>query len=90
MRDAPAMINWTTLDAAAPDIAAAGRRLIFRTDVGEALLASVRDGEPPRIHPIYVAILDGRLYSFIIRSPKRTDYGLDNRLQTTSGRSHPC
>jgi hypothetical protein len=73
------MISWTTLADSAPEIAAAGLRLIYRTDVGEALLASVRDDEPPRIHPIYVAILDGRLYAFINRSPKRTDLERDGR-----------
>jgi hypothetical protein len=79
MRDALAMVTWSTFADAAPEMADAGRRLIYRTETGEALLASVRDDEPPRIHPIFVAILDGRLYAFILRSPKRVDLERDGR-----------
>jgi dipeptidyl aminopeptidase/acylaminoacyl peptidase len=73
------MVTWTTFSDAAPAMAAAGRSLIYRTETGEALLATVRDGEPPRIHPIYVAILDGRLVAFILRSAKRVDLESDGR-----------
>jgi hypothetical protein len=79
MRDAHAMVTWSAFADAAPALADAGRRLIYRTETGEALLASVRNDEPPRIHPIYVAILDGRLYAFILRSPKRADLAQDGR-----------
>jgi hypothetical protein len=73
-------MTWATFEAAAPDIAAAGRRLIHRTETGEVLLATVRGDDPPRIHPIYVAIVDGRLYAFIIRSgPKFLDLERDGR-----------
>jgi hypothetical protein len=73
------MVTWSAFADSAPALADAGRRLIYRTATGEALLASVRDDEPPRIHPIYVAILDGRLYAFILRSPKRADLAQDGR-----------
>ena len=73
------MVTWSAFTDAAPALADAGRRLIYRTETGEALLATVRDDEPPRIHPIYVAILDGRLYAFILRSPKRADLAGDGR-----------
>lgn len=73
------MVTWADFTAAAPDLAAEGRRLIYRGDVGEALLATVRDDEPPRIHPIWVAIIDDRLYAFITRSPKRRDLASDGR-----------
>jgi hypothetical protein len=72
-------VTWAEFSAAAPDVAAEGRRLFYRDDVGEALLATVRDDEPPRIHPIWVAILDDRLYAFIGRSPKRRDLATDGR-----------
>jgi hypothetical protein len=73
------MVTWGELSKAAPDIAAAGRRLMYRGDEGEALLATVRGDEPPRIHPINVGILDDRLYAFIGRSPKQRDLRLDGR-----------
>ena len=74
------MASWAEFEAAAPEMAAAGRRLIYRKTTGEALLATVRGGGLPRIHPIYVAILDGRLMSFVLRSPKATDLADDGRF----------
>jgi hypothetical protein len=73
------MVTWAQFATAAPEIAAEGRALIYRGEVGEALLATVRDGEPPRIHPIWVALIDDRLYSFITKSPKRRDLATDGR-----------
>ena len=75
------MASWADFAAAAPDIAAEGRRLILARGDGEALLATVRGDDLPRIHPVNVAIVDGRLYAFIIaRSPKRLDLELDGRF----------
>jgi hypothetical protein len=73
------MSTWAEFAAASPDIAAEGRRLFYRGETGEALLATVRGDEPPRIHPISVAIIDDRLYAFINRSPKRRDLATDGR-----------
>ena len=74
------MASWTEFAAAAPDIAAEGRRLILARGDGEALLATVRGDDLPRIHPVNVAIVDGHLYAFVIaRSPKRLDLELDGR-----------
>lgn len=73
------MITWSTFEEARPEMAAAGRDLFYRADVGKALLATVRDGEPPRVHPVYVAILDGHLYAFVHRSAMRADLATDGR-----------
>lgn len=74
------MRTWGEFEAAAPNLAAAGRRLIYSRGDGEALLATVRDAEEPRIHPINVGIIGGHLYAFIIaRSPKRVDLETDGR-----------
>jgi hypothetical protein len=74
------MVTWAEFADAAPEIAAEGRRLIYARGDGEALLATVRDDDLPRIHPINVAIIDDRLYAFVIgRSPKRLDLELDGR-----------
>jgi hypothetical protein len=76
-----ARVSWAELEAAAPDIAAAGRRLIHARGDGEALLATVRGDDLPRIHPVNVEIVEGRLYTFAIgRSPKRTDLEQDGRF----------
>ena len=73
-------MSWAAFEAAAPDLAAAAHRLIFRTGEGSVLLATVRGDDPPRIHPISVAIVDGRLFAFIILAgPKRRDLEEDGR-----------
>jgi len=74
------MVTWAEIAGAAPEIASEGRRLIYATGGGKALLATVRGDDLPRIHPITVAIVDERLYAFIItRSPKNLDLELDGR-----------
>jgi len=73
------MASWAQFADAAPSIADAGRRLFYRTETGEALLSTVRAGGLPRIHPIYLAIREGRLVAFILRSPKATDLADDGR-----------
>ena len=90
--DGPATrpMSWTDFAAAAPDIAAEGRRLILARGDGEAILATVRGDDLPRIHPVNVAIVDGRLYAFIIaRSPKRLDLELTVATRCTPTRTQP-
>jgi hypothetical protein len=72
--------SWADLEASAPDIAAAARRLLWIPGAGFGYLATVaRDGSP-RIHPVNVAIVDGRLVTFIVPSPKRGDLRRDGRF----------
>jgi hypothetical protein len=74
-------VTWSDLEAAAPNLATEGRRLIYARGDGEALLATVRGDDLPRIHPVNVAVVDGRLYVFVIaRSPKRGDLEADGRF----------
>jgi hypothetical protein len=73
------MATWAEFETSNPTLAAAGRRLLYRTETGEALLATVRGDDPPRIHPIWVGIVDGRLYAFILKSAKRIDLERDGR-----------
>ncbi len=72
-------MSWARFAASAPDLAADAHRLIFRTGEGSVLLATVRGDEVPRIHPISVAIVDGRLLAFILAGPKRVALETDGR-----------
>jgi dipeptidyl aminopeptidase/acylaminoacyl peptidase len=74
------LATWAEFSAAAPDLAAEGRRQLYRRGDGEAMLATVRDGEPPRLHPINVGIVGDRLYAFLLRSAKRLDLERDGRF----------
>ena len=74
------MATWAEFEAASPDLAEAGRRLIHARGDGEALLATIRDGDAPRIHPVNVGTADGHLYVFVIgSSAKRIDLETDGR-----------
>lgn len=74
------MVSWSEFAASAPDLARRGRELFERTGTGEALLASVRDDLPPRIHPIHVRVVEGRLLAFlIVGSGKVSDLAADGR-----------
>jgi Pyridoxamine 5'-phosphate oxidase len=75
------MVTWAEFEGAASTIASEGRRLIDASGDAKVLLATVRGDDLPRIHPITAAIVDGRLYAFIIaRSPKKLDLELDGRF----------
>ena len=73
------MSAWADLEADAPELAAVGTRLIRARGDGEALLATVRGDAPPRLHPVNVDVVDGHLYVFVNRSPKRADLETDGR-----------
>jgi hypothetical protein len=73
-------VSWSDFEHTAPELAAEGRRLLHRDGIGQGLLATVRDDATPRIHPIWFAIVDGRLYAFISRSAKRVDLERDGRF----------
>lgn len=74
------MTSWRTFADGAPALAAAGRNLLERSGIGEGLFASVRGDGPPRIHPVHVRIVDGRLLTFVIvGSAKAGDLAADGR-----------
>lgn len=74
------MTTWGAFATASPGLAATGRRLIERSGIGEALLATVRGDGLLRINPIYVAIVENRLVAFlIVGSAKLVDLSADGR-----------
>jgi hypothetical protein len=73
------LVTWGEFAASAPDVAASGRALLYRTGHGEALLVTVRGDDPPQAHPISVGVVNGGLYAFILPSPKLRDLEQDGR-----------
>ncbi len=80
------MASWAEFADARPDLAQCGRdlMLIEQPDApgpaGLAYLATVRRDGSPRVHPISPAILDGRLYAFVIKTTgKAGDLRRDGR-----------
>jgi hypothetical protein len=73
------MVPWSEFAASAPDLARAGQELLAHGG-GHVLLVTVRGEELPRVHPVTVAVVAGRLYVFVIdTSPKRLDLDEDGR-----------
>lgn len=74
------MASWAKLEAQAPEIATAGRKLLYQFGPGLVYLATIRADGGPRLHPVCANIVDGELYLLIIDSPKRRDLLRDGRF----------
>lgn len=53
--------------------------LLHQYGPGLGYLATVRADGGPRVHPVSPVVHDGRLYCFIVASPKRDDLSRDGR-----------
>ena len=73
------MATWIEFETDAPDIAAAGRQMLYQFGVGLAFLATLRKDGAPRLHPVCPTIVDGHLYALIGPTPKRADLMRDGR-----------
>jgi Pyridoxamine 5'-phosphate oxidase len=73
------MVSWSAFSDAEPELAGAGRALLYQYGVGLAFLATVRQDGGPRVHPMCPLIDDAGLYAFLIPSPKRDDLHRDGR-----------
>jgi hypothetical protein len=72
--------DWAGLEAADPDFARRGWALLAARGRGSGLLATVRDGLPPRIHPVSVEVVEGRLLTVVLAaSAKARDLAADGR-----------
>ncbi len=59
------MESWSAFAAAEPGMAERGRELLYQRGDGEGLLATVAANGIPRIHPLNVGVVDGRLLVFV-------------------------
>jgi hypothetical protein len=71
--------SWSDFEAAAPELAARGRRLLVQGGTIDGLLATVDGSELPRLNPISAELFDGHLYAYIVPSAKRRDLERDGR-----------
>jgi hypothetical protein len=75
----PTMLTWLEFRETRPDLADAGRGLLYQVGVGLAFLSTVRADLGPRLHPFCPIITDDALVAFIIPSPKQRDLHRDGR-----------
>ena len=75
-----AVVTWAEFAHQRPDLAKAGRELLYFFGPGLGLIGTAGKDGGPRMHPFCPCLaLDG-LYAFIIASPKRTDRLRDGRF----------
>jgi hypothetical protein len=72
-------VRWAEFASLRPDLADAGRGLLYQFGVGLAFLATSRTDGGPRVHPMCPLLTDEGLYAFIVPSPKRADLHRDGR-----------
>jgi hypothetical protein len=81
------MLTWTDLRDSRPDLAEAGRALLYQFGVGLGFLSTVRRDGGPRVHPMCPVITDPGLYALIVPSPKLGDLARDGQYAM---HSFPC
>jgi hypothetical protein len=72
-------LTWNRFAEAEPELASAGRAMMYQFGVGLAFLATVRSDGGPRVHPMCPLIAESGLFAFLILSPKRDDLHRDGR-----------
>lgn len=59
------MDSWRTFAGAEPYMAETGRDLLYQRGDGEGFLTTIAANGVPRIHPLNVGVMDGRLLVFV-------------------------
>jgi hypothetical protein len=80
-------VRWEVLGAQRPDLADAGRALLYQFGVGLAFVSTVRPDGGPRVHPVCPLLTDAGLYMFLTPSLKCDDLRRDPRFAL---HSYPC
>ena len=74
------MVSWMEFELRAPELAEAGKLLLYQFGPGLGFLATVRKDGAPRLHPICPTVVDDWLYALILpSSPKCGDLKRDGR-----------
>jgi hypothetical protein len=76
----PDGVRWEAFEGAMPEMAAAGRLLLYQHGLGLGYLATIRPNGGPRLHPFCPILAVGGLWGFINHSsPKGADLARDGR-----------
>jgi hypothetical protein len=73
------MPTWGEFSRLRPELARAGRALMYQFGVGLAFLGTVRGDGGPRVHPMCPLITEEGLFALLVPSPKRNDLHRDGR-----------
>lgn len=73
------MLTWTEFSTARPDLAEAGRGLLYQFGVGLGFLATVGKDGFPRTHPVRPVIAEGGVFVYVSPGPKLNDLRRDGK-----------
>jgi hypothetical protein len=73
------MASWSEFLAERPELAEAGRDLLYQHGVGLAFLGTVAADGGPRVHPMCPLLRESELFAFIVPSPKQSDLRRNGR-----------
>lgn len=73
-------VRWSEFAALEPEMAEAGRKLLYQFGIGLGYLATLRADGAPRLHPFCPIISGDGLYGLIIPGPKQADLRRDGRF----------
>jgi hypothetical protein len=79
--------TWPEFAALRPDLAEAGRALLYQFGVGLGFLATTRSDGGPRVHPMCPIMTEAGMFAFIVPGPKQRDLLRDGRYAL---HSFPC
>ena len=71
--------QWSTFYSESPRLATDVRALFLQYGQGFGYLATVRRDGGPRVHPVSPVFTEGKLFCFVMPSPKRRDLDRDGR-----------
>lgn len=75
------MATWAEFEAAAPEVAARGKALLYQYGPPLGYLATIRRDGGPRIHPFCPIVAERGLWAYVLRaSPKGADLRRDPRF----------
>jgi hypothetical protein len=74
------MLNWGRFRRSSPELAAAGRGLLYQNGVGLAFLGTIRGDGGPRVHPVGPILVEDGLYALLPVSEKLADLVRDGRF----------
>jgi hypothetical protein len=72
--------TWPEFAALRPDLAEAGRALLYQFGVGLGFLATTRADGGPRVHPMCPIMNEVGMFAFIVPGPKQRDLRRDGRF----------
>jgi hypothetical protein len=72
-------LSWAQFQVERPDLAEAGRGMLYQFGVGLGFLSTVRADGGPRLHPFCPVLTSDRLLAHIVPSPKRDDLHRNGR-----------